>query len=126
MKIWLSLITLLLMSGCVTAGEGGPPSNFIDASLGSLSDRRQAEKTIVVLGENTGGYAKLGGITTRRCHHNFLDSEPTTDALTHDLKAMAYGAGADAIKITSVEKVNGLLADCWYVLEGHAETYRKM
>ena len=126
MKTWLGPIALLLLSGCVTAGEGGPSSNDINAALGSLSDRREAEKTIQVLGDNTSGYSKLGGIIARRCHHNAFDPEPTTDALTHDLKAIAYGTGADAIRVVSVEKVNGLLADCWYVLEGHADTYKKI
>lgn len=80
----------------------------------------------MVLGDNLAGYGKSGAIASRRCHHNAFDAEPTDEALTHDLKIAAYGAGADAIKITSIEKLNGLMADCWYVLEGHADTYRRM
>ena len=122
----LALLVAISASGCVTEGEGGPPSNIIDTRAGSLSDRREAEKTVAVLGDTSTGYMKLGAIYARRCHHNVLDAEPTNDAITHDLKVAAYGAGADAIKVTSVEKVNGLMADCWYVLEGHADTYKKL
>jgi hypothetical protein len=120
-----AFLAAIFVSGCVTAGEGGTSSNLIDTSAGSLSDRREAERTIAVLGDSEAGYTKTGSISARSCHHNAFDAEPTNDALTHDLKVAAYGAGADAIKITSIEKVNGLMADCWYVLEGHADTYRK-
>lgn len=112
--------------GCVGPDEGGTPSTLIDPSVGSLSDRRNAERAITVLADSSPGYARTGAIVARRCHHNAFDAEPTEGALTHDLKIAAYGAGADAIKITSVDKENGLLADCWYVLVGRADTYRKM
>jgi hypothetical protein len=122
----MSVVLSAFCCGCIGPGEGGIPSNAIDVTAGSLTDRRNAERAIVVLVDSTAGYTRIGGIASRRCHHNAFDSEPTEDALTHDLKIAAYGAGADAIKVTSISKENGLLADCWYVLEGHADTYRKM
>jgi hypothetical protein len=76
-------------------------------------------------GHGEAGHAKTGAIFARRCHRYLWDPEPTNEAITQDLKIDANGAGADAIKVTSIEKVNGLMADCWYVLEGHADTYRR-
>ena len=125
-RLGIAIILALLCAGCVGPGEGGIPSNAIDVTAGSLTDRRLAERAITVLIDSTAGYVKTDSVTARRCHHNAFDAEPTDDAITHDLKIAAYGMGADAIKITAVDKQNGLMADCWYVLEGHADTYRKM
>ena len=41
-------------------------------------------------------------------------------AVTDDLKIAAYAQGGDAITDLSFEKINGLAANCWYVLEGSA------
>ncbi|WNJ91772.1 hypothetical protein [Bosea sp. 685] len=41
-----------------------------------------------------------------------------------DLKLAAYAQGADALRLISIEKVNGVMANCWYVLEGKAQLYR--
>ncbi|MGA2792886.1 MAG: hypothetical protein ABSE69_05030 [Roseiarcus sp.] len=113
-------------AGCVGPGEGGPQSTLIDVSAGSLTERRNAERAVVVLTDDAPGYVKTGAIGARRCHRNAIEDEPTEEALKHDLKIAAYGEGADAIKVTSIEKQMGLLADCWYVLEGRADIYRKL
>ncbi len=69
------------------------------------------------------GAQSLGVISARRCHRYFTEAEPVTEALLPDLRIAAYGQGADAIRVVGVEKTVGLLANCWYVLEGHAEMY---
>jgi hypothetical protein len=69
------------------------------------------------------GMTSLGEVSTRRCHRNFLEESPSEGPLVNDLKTAAYGQGADAIRIVEVQKLNGLAANCWYVLEGRAEIY---
>lgn len=127
MKIEIKRMALLgavlATSGCVTPGTGGTTSNYIDASAGSLSDRRSALKTVAVIETVPPGARDLGGVFARRCHRNLLEEEPSTVALIPDLRTAAYGQGADAIKIISIDKQVGLAANCWYVLEGRAEMY---
>ena len=109
--------------GCVSPGGGGVEANFIDPSTGSLSERRAALKSVAVVDTAPAGSRDLGGVSARRCHRYFTEDEPLASSLTPDLQIAAFGQGADAIKIIGVEKKAGLLADCWYVLEGHAEMY---
>lgn len=121
----LSCLCLVGLSGCVTSGGQGPTSNTVDAGAGSLGDRRAASRTIALLSDDTSGYTRMSAISARRCHRNAFATEPDEEALTQDLKNAAYAAGGDAISIRSFDKVNGLLANCWYVLEGKADVYRK-
>jgi hypothetical protein len=53
-----------------------------------------------------------------------LEDAPDNQAIVDDLKLAAYAQGADAIHLMGTEKVNGVMANCWYVLEGKAEMYR--
>ena len=121
---WLGVVSSLLLTGCVMAGGEGTRSNFVDTSAGSLTDRRAAMRAVDVVKLQPAGATSLGGVSARRCHRYFTEEEPNDVALTADLKVAAYAAGADAIRIASVEQVNGLAADCWYVLEAKAEMYR--
>ncbi|MCW2317213.1 hypothetical protein M2322_002767 [Rhodoblastus acidophilus] len=121
-KFALFAAMALSCSGCVTPGSEGIRGNSIDPSV-SISDRRAALKTVSVVESAPAGAKSLGGITARRCHRNFLEDEPLSEAVLSDLKTTAYGQGADLIKVVGIEKKTGLAANCWYVLEGKAEMY---
>lgn len=66
----------------------------------------------------------MDGISVTRCHRSFLAEAPDDQAIMADLKLAAYAQGADALRLISIEKVNGVMANCWYVLEGKAQLYR--
>lgn len=118
-----SLLALSALAGCVQAGSEGPTSTRLHPA-GSLSDRRDALRTVRVVDKAPAGSASLDGISVRRCHRNFLEDAPDAQAIVDDLKLAAYAQGADAIRPMGTEKVNGVMANCWYVLEGKAEMYR--
>jgi hypothetical protein len=90
-----------------------------------MKDRREALKTVRVVQSAPAGWTDMGSISTRRCHRYFTEAQPSEAAMIPDLKMAAFGQGADAIKVIGFQKVNGLAADCWYVLEGSAEMYGK-
>jgi hypothetical protein len=117
------LVAMLATAACVSPGGGGTEANFIDPSTGSLSERRAALKAVEVVDSAPAGARDLGGVSARRCHRYFTEAEPLASSLIPDLQIAAYGQGADVIRVLGVEKKTGLLADCWYVLEGHAEMY---
>ncbi|MEJ0096535.1 MAG: hypothetical protein WDN46_24930 [Methylocella sp.] len=117
------LAAMLATAACVSPGGGGTEANFIDPSTGSLSERRAALKAVDVVDSAPAGARDLGGVSARRCHRYFTEAEPSASSLIPDLQIAAYGQGADVIRLLGVEKKTGLLADCWYVLEGHAEIY---
>lgn len=120
----LAALFALTCSGCVMAGGEGVRSNFANTSAGSMTERREALRSVTVVSAPPAGAVSLGGVGTRRCHRYFTEEEPNEAAITADLKMAAFAQGADAIRITDMEKVNGLAADCWYVLEAKAEMYR--
>ncbi len=99
-------------------------SNTIDLDSASPSERRAAITTVRVLESQPQGRASLGEVSARRCHRNFTEEEPSQSAIVSDLQIAAYAEGGNAIHVTGFEKLNGLAADCWYVLEGRAEVYK--
>lgn len=115
----------LTLAGCVTSGSEGLTSNQIDFASGSASERRAALQSVPVLTSAPAGMTSIGPVGTRRCHRNSLEAPPNEAALIADLQLAAYSKGADAIVITGFEKLNGLAANCWYVLEGTATAYRR-
>lgn len=117
------LAALTALTGCVQPGGEGPTSTHIPP-VSSLSDRREALRTIRIVEKTPAGAVSLGGISARRCHRNFLEDAPTEKALADDLKLAAYAQGADVMRMIGMEKINGVMANCWYVLEGKAELYR--
>lgn len=114
---------ILALGGCVQTGSEGLTSNALNTSAGSLSERREAIRAVKVVSAPPAGGTSLGEVVTRRCHRNFTEDAPDEAAMLIDLKMSAYGIGADAIRPTGAKKLNGLLANCWYVVEGSAEAY---
>lgn len=107
----------------LSPGGVSTEANFIDPSTGSLLERRAALKAVDVVDSAPVGARDLGGVSARRCHRYVTEAEPLASSLIPDLQIAAYGQGADVIRVLGVEKKMGLLADCWYVLEGRAEMY---
>lgn len=115
---------LPLNAGWVRYGRGGGiQSNYIDGSY-APSERRAALKTVLQISDSDARYVKIGSVGGRRCHRNFLEEQPSDDVLLSDIKVAAYSQGGDAIGEMSTEKVPGLVANCWYVLEGKASIYK--
>jgi len=112
----------LTLAGCVSPGYEGALGNVTPAH--EMETRRTALRNVVVLENVSEGYSQLPGVSVRRCHRSFTERTPTSDAIVADLKVAAYAAGGDAISNIETNKVNGLLANCWYVLEGSAKVWK--
>ncbi len=113
------------LAGCVQGGTDGARSNYINTRVGSLSERRDALKTVAVVNAQPAGMSVLGEISTDRCHRNFTEPVPTEGAIISDLKFNAYGQGADAMRILSITTEPGLMSNCWHILRGKAELYTR-
>ena len=115
-----------VLTGCVAPGGEGMTSTYIDAqAAGGVRDRREALRTVTVVSAPPSGMTEMGVIATRRCHRYFTETPPTAEAMLPDLRVIAFGEGADAIRPLGVERKNGLAANCWYVLEASAMMYRR-
>jgi len=113
----------LLLQGCMTAGYEGQVGNIISGD--QIGDRREALRSVRILENSTSGYDSLGSVSVRRCHRNFSQEAPNLEAITADLKVAAFAAGGDAISNISTKRIEGLLANCWYVLEGTANVWMR-
>lgn len=125
MRAVVVLASALSLAGCVTAGLEGLPANMMDGSAGSATEQRNAIEAVAVLDAPPANMSPLGEVTARRCHRNATDPEPSPAALKMDLQVAAYATGADAIVIGQTRRLNGLMANCWYVLEGSAKTFKR-
>lgn len=121
-EIYLSLLALLV-SGCVTSGYEGQTGSIISGD--QIIARREANRNIAVFEIKPTGHRSLGTVSARRCHRSFVEDAPSLESITNDLKIAAYAQGADAISNIQTKKLNGLLANCWYVLEGTAQIWRE-
>jgi hypothetical protein len=117
------LLPALLLVGCVTPGYEGQLGSV--QSSGQLANQRDANLTVQVFSERPSGYVSLGEVSARRCHRSFVEDAPSLAAITGDLKMAAYAKGGDAISNIQTSQVNGLMANCWYVLEGTATVWKK-
>lgn len=117
--------SLLLLGGCVQGGSDGARSNYINANVGSLSERRDAIRSVAVVQAQPAGTVSLGEVTTDRCHRYFTEAAPSDAAIVNDLKFLAYGQGADAMRVVETTAVPGLVSNCWYILRGTAEIYAR-
>lgn len=124
MKLVLPAVVLsALVQGCVSAGYGGLEGNMI--ATDQMQAQREANRTIDVFKTAPAGYKSLGVMKTNRCHRILTAEPPSVAAITDDLKRIAYAQGADAISDVKTEKIGGLGSNCWYVLQGSAELWRK-
>ncbi|MFO7758304.1 MAG: hypothetical protein R6V26_07470 [Roseovarius sp.] len=90
-----------------------------------LQARRDANREIDVYNVVPSGFQSIGEVSARRCHRSFVEDAPSLEAITDDLKMAAFAQGGDAIADVRTEKKNGLLANCWYVVEGTATVLRR-
>ena len=121
-----SLIVLAaaaVTSACVSAGYEGQVGSI--SSADQISDQRAAHQAISVFEEVPSNYSLVGTTSVRRCHRSFTEEPPSVAAFRNDLVLAAYAQGADAISNIRIERMNGLLANCWYVEEATADVYRK-
>lgn len=125
LRLALILVSALSLAGCVSAGMEGMPSNMLDGAAGSATEQRAALSAVAVLSSPPPNMSPLGEVSARRCHRNATDPEPTAAAITMDLQIAAYATGADAIVVGNSKKLNGLMANCWYVLEATAKTFKR-
>ena len=113
------MIAAAALAGCVMSDQRGLVGNALDSRY-SPSEQRMALQSVRVYPVAPSGAQAIGDISTRRCHENFTEAAPSEEAITSQLRVMAYGQAADGITNVRFVKLNGLLANCWYVLEGRA------
>lgn len=121
----LLAVAVPLLGGCVQGGTNGARSNYINAAAGSLSERRDALKSVSVVKAQPAGMTSIGEVTTDRCHRYFTEEPPSEGAIVSDLKFLAYGQGADAMRIVKISTEPGLVSNCWHILRGTAEIYSR-
>ncbi len=113
----------MMVQGCVTAGYEGQVGAMISGD--QVVARREANRTVTVYQTAPVGLRPLGEVSARRCHRSFVEDAPNEAALIDDLKLAAYAQGGDAISGIKTERKNGLLANCWYVVEATASVWGK-
>jgi uncharacterized protein YbjQ (UPF0145 family) len=109
-------------SGCSTYSSNMRVGN--DMSYASLSDQREASRTIQVLDSLPSGARVVGSVDAGRCHRSFVETSPADEQVLLDLKIAAYALGADAITDVQIKKESALTKNCWYMLDGRATAVR--
>lgn len=117
-KRLLCFACILNISGCATYSSNVRVGN--DMSYASLSDQREASKTITVYQTPPEESEVIGTIDAGRCHRSFVETNPAEQTVLLDLKLAAYALGADAISNVMIEKQSALTKNCWYMLDGKA------
>lgn len=123
MKAVLLLVAVVALQGCVTPGYEGQVGNLVDSD--QMFAQREANRSVSMLSDDTSGYRPMSSVSVRRCHRSFIEAEPNQTALIEDLKRAAFTQGADAISDISQRRINGLMANCWYVVEASANTWAR-
>ncbi len=123
LKSTVLFTTILVAPGCVTPGYEGQVGTFVAGD--QVLARREANRSVEVYQTAPTGLRSLGEIFARRCHRSFVEEEPSEAAITDDLKLAAFAKGGDAISDIATERKNGLLANCWYVVEATASVWRR-
>lgn len=121
-KTVFALLLIAPISACVTSGYEGQRGTT--TTTDQLIGQRQASQQVRVFQTIPSGYSALGEVSVRRCHGNFFEKPPNAAVFQDDLVRVAFAKGADAIANIRTKRLNGLLADCWYVEEATATTYR--
>lgn len=115
--------TIFIAPGCVTSGYEGQVGAMVAGD--QVIARREANRSVEVYQTAPTGLRSLGETSARRCHRSFVEEEPSEAAIIDDLKLAAFAQGGDAISDIRTERKNGLLANCWYVVEATASVWRR-
>jgi hypothetical protein len=118
--ISLSIVALIL-SGC--ASHSTNVKIGTDQSYVSLSDQRQALKSVSEYEAIPAGAKVLGRLDAGRCHRRQGEIEPSEDLVKVDLKVAAFARGADGISNIVFNKAMALSGNCWYILTGEATMF---
>lgn len=118
----LCVLLSAALTGCATHSSNLRVGN--ESSLTSLSDQRDAMRSVREYETVPLGAVVIGTVDAGRCHRSFVQSAPTRENVVDDLKVAAYAKGADGIAAITVEKKSGLSDNCWYVLNGTAKAFR--
>lgn len=109
------LIASAYLAGCSTYSSNMRVGN--DISYASISDQREAVRTVKVYDTMPSGAEVLGPVDAGRCHRSFVEESPSEAVLMNDLKIAAYTMGADGLTDVSVVKTSALTKNCWYMLD---------
>ena len=109
------LIASTFLAGCSTYSSNMRVGN--DISYASISDQREAVRTVKVYDTMPDGAEVLGPVDAGRCHRSFVEESPSETVVMTDLKIAAYTMGADGLTNVSVEKTSALTKNCWYMLD---------
>lgn len=109
------LLASLTISGCSTYSSNMRVGN--EVSYASISDQREAVRTVKVYDSMPKGGEVIGPIDAGRCHRSFVEESPSKSVVMTDLKIAAYAMGADGITDVSIEKTSALTKNCWYMLD---------
>jgi len=118
-----AILLPLAVAGCVYPGYEGQLGNT--QQLDEMNTTRTALRNVVVLEKVSEAYSELPRVSVRRCHRSLTEQAPTNVAIITDLKVAAYANGGDAISNIETKELNGLLANCWHVLEGSARVWKR-
>ena len=108
-------IASTFLAGCSTYSSNMRVGN--DISYASISDQREAVRTIKVYDTMPEGAEVLGPVDAGRCHRSFVEESPSDALVRTDLRIAAYTMGADGVTDVSVEKTSALTKNCWYMLD---------
>jgi hypothetical protein len=121
-------VVLVAVAAVVLAGCASPSGNMRIGSeqpYTSLEAQRAAVRGVTEARELPPGAKVLGPVDASRCHRYQGDIEPSEEQLLSDLKAAAYGRGADGVTGVSVVRESGLLRNCWYIWTARATMFVK-
>lgn len=104
------ILSLLLMGAC-SSMPGAKPGN--DLSYLSLRDKRMSEKQVQVFEAAPASSDVLGTVSSKRCQSSIFSEQPEEKTLLVDMKAEAYGLGANAISDIRVTKEGAVGDGCW-------------
>lgn len=118
----LSKLGMLILAGTLTNCASSVSNMHIgnDMYYVSLSEQRAASQTVSELESIPPEAQVIRNISASRCHRSFIETAPTEETVTLDLKLMAYALGADAIADIRIEQNGGLARNCWHMLNGEA------
>lgn len=118
-QLGLALVATAFIAGCSTYSSNMRVGN--DMSYVSLSDQREAARSIKVYDTLPDGAELLGEIDAGRCHRSFVETSPEESVVMLDLKVAAFAMGADGIYDVQIAKESALTKNCWYMLDASAK-----
>ncbi len=118
--IYLSAVAVCMLVNIGCASNSSNMRVGTEQSYVSLKDQREAIAEVKEYSSLPEGAKRISKVDASRCHRNAMQTEPTEDEVLVDLKVAAYAKGADGIMDVKIEKVSGLLQNCWNILTGEA------